>query len=96
MRSSYAFTGFLVGFAAETENLVANAMSKLERKGCDLVIANDVSRTDAGFDSEENEVILCFPTGHTELLPKQSKTMLAEQIISRVVVMAKEKLLRGS
>ena len=66
MRAVYGFTGFLVGFAAETENLVANAMSKLQRKGCDLVIANDVSRTDTGFDSEENEVTLCFPNGDTE------------------------------
>lgn len=91
MRSVFGFGGFLVGFAAETENLIANAMDKLQRKACDLVIANDVSRADTGFDSEENEVILCFPSGKTELLPKQSKRALAHEIIRRVVVLAAEK-----
>lgn len=91
MRSVFRFTGFLVGFAAETENLVSNAMDKLQRKGCDLVIANDVSRKDTGFDSEENEVILCFPSGQTELLPKQSKRELAREIIRRVVALATQK-----
>ena len=91
MRSVFGFTGFLVGFAAETENLISNAMDKLQRKECDLVIANDVSRPDTGFDSEENEVILCFPSGHTEPLPKQSKRKLAREIIRRVVALAAQK-----
>lgn len=92
MRTDFGFTGFLVGFAAETENLVPNAMDKLRRKGCDLVIANDVSRRDTGFDSEENEVILCFPSGTTESLPKQSKRELAREIIRRVVALAAQKI----
>ena len=92
MRSMFGFAGFLVGFAAETENLIPNAMEKLQRKGCDLVIANDVSRTDTGFDSEENEVILCLPSGQTELLPKQSKRELAREIIRRVVALATQKI----
>lgn len=92
MRSVFGFIGFLVGFAAETENLVPNALDKLKRKGCDLVIANDVGRTDTGFDSEENEVILCFPSGHTETLPKQSKRELAHEIIRRVVTLAAQKV----
>lgn len=93
MRSAFGFAGFLVGFAAETENLIPNAMDKLRRKGCDLVIANDVSRPDTGFDSDENEVVLCFPSGETEMLPKQSKHVLARQIIRRVAELAREKLL---
>lgn len=91
MRSVFGFPGYLVGFAAETEHLVVNAMGKLERKGCDMVVANDVSREDTGFDSGENEVILCFPSGKTELLPKQSKRSLAREIIRRVVALAAEK-----
>jgi phosphopantothenoylcysteine synthetase/decarboxylase len=91
MRTILGFTGVLVGFAAETENLVANAMAKLAKKGCDLVIANDVSRADTGFDSEENEVILCFPSGLTETPPKQSKRELAREIIRRVVALAAQK-----
>jgi phosphopantothenoylcysteine synthetase/decarboxylase len=92
MRVEFGFRGFLAGFAAETEDLVANAREKLRRKGCDIVIANDVSGSDSGFDSDENEVILCFPSGSTETLPKQSKRTLAREIIRRVVVLAAEKL----
>lgn len=91
MRGVFHFTGYLVGFAAETEKLVEHAMDKLQRKGCDLLIANDVSRKDTGFDSEENEVILCFPSGSTESLPKQSKRELAREIIRRVVALAAQK-----
>jgi len=91
MRGAFGFTGFLAGFAAETENLAANAMDKLQRKGCDLVIANDVSRADTGFDSDENEVILCFPSGFTESLTKQSKRTLAHEIVRRCVALAAQK-----
>ncbi|WP_038169346.1 phosphopantothenoylcysteine decarboxylase [Verrucomicrobium sp. BvORR106] len=90
MRGAFGFTGYLVGFAAETQNLVANAQEKLKRKGCDLVIANDVSRKDTGFDSTENEVMLCLPSGETELIPKQSKQTLAREIIRRVVALASQ------
>jgi phosphopantothenoylcysteine synthetase/decarboxylase len=91
MRTVFGFRGLLVGFAAETENVVANAKEKLHGKNCDLVIANDVSRSDCGFDSNENEVILCFPSGLTETLPKQAKRTLAREIIRRVVRLASEK-----
>jgi len=74
------FTGTLVGFAAETENVEDNARDKCQRKGCDLVIANDVSRTDIGFDSQENEVLLVYPE-KTETLPKDSKEHLAQHLI---------------
>lgn len=83
MRHVFGFSGILVGFAAETENLVANAQSKLQRKGCDLIIANDVSRTDIGFDSSDNEVLLCHADGYTEPLPKMTKHALAESIVQK-------------
>jgi phosphopantothenoylcysteine decarboxylase/phosphopantothenate--cysteine ligase len=91
MRGAFGFRGVLVGFAAETENLVANAQDKLRRKGCDLIVANDVSRADSGFDSDENEVILCFPSGQTETLTKQSKRTLAREIVRRCVGLAAER-----
>jgi phosphopantothenate-cysteine ligase/phosphopantothenoylcysteine decarboxylase/phosphopantothenate--cysteine ligase len=81
VRSQFAFHGFLVGFAAETENLIAHAQDKLLRKGCDLIIANDVSQSGIGFDSLENEVTLCLPGGQTMPLPRQSKTSLAHELI---------------
>ena len=80
-RGEIGFTGFLVGFAAETENVEANARLKLAAKGCDLIVANDVSRTDIGFDSHENEAFLVFPD-RTELFPKAPKHDLAIRIIS--------------
>ena len=84
VRSQFAFRGFLVGFAAETENLIAHAQDKLRRKGCDLIIANDVSQSGIGFDSPENEVTLCLPGDVTIPLPRQSKTALARELIAHI------------
>jgi len=67
---------FTVGFAAETENLEQHARSKLLNKNLDLVIANDVSDTRIGFNSDDNEVLLVNATG-SEALPVMSKTQLA-------------------
>lgn len=84
VRSSFRFKGVLVGFAAETENLEDNARDKLERKKCDLIVANDVSRTDIGFDTYENEVLLVFPD-RTEQPPKDSKHHLAHVILDEAL-----------
>ncbi len=73
----------MIGFAAETENLVEYARSKLVRKGLDLVIANDVSQSDIGFNADQNEVILVGPNGELPL-PKAGKSELAEQLISHI------------
>jgi phosphopantothenoylcysteine decarboxylase/phosphopantothenate--cysteine ligase len=73
----------MIGFAAETENLVEYARSKLVRKGLDLVIANDVSQADIGFNADQNEVILVGPNGELPL-PKAGKSELAEQLISHI------------
>ncbi|MDA1093701.1 MAG: bifunctional phosphopantothenoylcysteine decarboxylase/phosphopantothenate--cysteine ligase CoaBC [Acidobacteria bacterium] len=73
----------LVGFAAETEDLVASAAGKLERKRVDLIVANDVSRPDAGFEVETNVAVLMDAHGATEL-PLQSKTELAGVILGRI------------
>lgn len=80
-RGEFGFTGFLVGFAAETENVEANARLKLAAKGCDLIVANDVSRSDIGFDSHENEALFVFPD-RTEPFPKATKHELAIRIVS--------------
>ncbi|MGJ8726148.1 MAG: phosphopantothenoylcysteine decarboxylase domain-containing protein [Roseibacillus sp.] len=82
-RSEFNFQGTLVGFAAETENVEENALGKLERKGCDLVIANDVSRQDIGFDSSENEITLIYPD-RIAPLPKASKEHLGHQLIELI------------
>lgn len=83
VRTVFGWRGVLVGFAAETENVVANARAKLERKGCDLMVANDVSQPGVGFDAAENEVtLLC--RGGEERLPRMGKGALARVIVSRV------------
>jgi phosphopantothenoylcysteine decarboxylase/phosphopantothenate--cysteine ligase len=73
----------LVGFAAETENVIANAAAKRERKHADLIVANDVSRADAGFDVETNAVTI-VGAGGAETLPLQSKARVAAEILDRV------------
>lgn len=83
-RSAFGYKGTLIGFAAETENLENNARGKLQRKGCDFVVANDVSRKDIGFDTEENEVLLVYPE-HTTPLPMADKYQLSLDIIERAL-----------
>jgi phosphopantothenoylcysteine synthetase/decarboxylase len=83
-RSVFGFTGLLVGFAAETEKLAEHALEKLHRKGCDLLVANDVSRSDIAFDREENEVELFYRDGRRETLAKASKTAIAAALVERI------------
>jgi len=83
-RGPLGFTGTLVGFAAETENLAANAREKLTRKRCDLVIANDVSKPGSGFDADHNEVMLVYPD-HSEALPPASKHELAHHLVATIL-----------
>jgi phosphopantothenoylcysteine decarboxylase / phosphopantothenate---cysteine ligase len=80
----------LVGFAAETENVVTKAIEKRDRKHADLIVANDVSRSDAGFDVDTNAVTIVGAAG-AETLPLQTKAHVAAEILDRV-----EQLLDGS
>jgi len=71
---------YVVGFAAETEDLLKNARKKLEKKKIDLIIANDVSNKDIGFDSEENEVTL-ITSSEELLLDRDSKKKISKKIL---------------
>jgi phosphopantothenoylcysteine synthetase/decarboxylase len=73
----------LVGFAAETDDLVARATAKREQKHADLIVANDVSRSDAGFDVDTNAVTI-VGAGGAETLPLQSKARVAAEVLDRV------------
>lgn len=84
LRTPLGFTGTLVGFAAETQNLETNARDKLTRKSCDLIIANDVSQPGIGFDSDHNEVLLVYPD-HSKPLPLASKHHLAHTLCQAIV-----------
>src|SRR5207247_5872286 len=64
---------FVVGFAAETNDVAANARAKLEAKGIDLLVANDVSQAGIGFDADDNEVLLIDRWGGNRALPRMAK-----------------------
>jgi phosphopantothenoylcysteine decarboxylase/phosphopantothenate--cysteine ligase len=74
----------LVGFAAETQDLLANARAKLIKKNLDLIVVNDVSRADAGFEVDTNQVKLLYQDGRNEELPLMTKEELADQLLQRV------------
>ena len=74
----------LVGFAAETRDLVANARRKLQAKGVHLMVANDVTAPDAGFDVDTNIVTLIDRSGRVERFEKMSKDEVAGVILDRV------------
>jgi phosphopantothenoylcysteine decarboxylase/phosphopantothenate--cysteine ligase len=78
---------FIVGFAAETTDVAANARAKLEAKGIDLLVANDVSRRDIGFDAEDNEVLLIDRWGGSHALPRMPKTAVADAILDAVLAL---------
>jgi phosphopantothenoylcysteine decarboxylase/phosphopantothenate--cysteine ligase len=67
----------LVGFAAETDDLASNAREKMRRKNLDAIVANDVSRADIGFESDDNEVRIFFPDGEIRELPLTTKDGIA-------------------
>ena len=81
VREKFHFQGLLVGFAAETENMRLNALKKLKHKECDLMVANDVSRRDIGFDSDHNEVTIFRADGHEEVISRQLKQVVACAIL---------------
>lgn len=75
----------LVGFAAETQDVAEQAAEKLRSKGVDLMVANDVSQSDAGFEVDTNRVIVLDSAGGVENLPLQTKTALADVILDRIL-----------
>jgi phosphopantothenoylcysteine decarboxylase/phosphopantothenate--cysteine ligase len=75
----------LIGFAAETENLVAEAKRKLQSKNCDMIVGNLVSQEGIGFESEENEVTLVQRTGETMRLDKAPKRVIADQVLDQAM-----------
>ena len=75
----------LVGFAAETQNLLEYARAKLEKKNLDMIVANDVSRKDAGFNTDTNVVKLLYRNGTIEELPIMTKHKLADELLNRVL-----------
>ena len=80
-RGKTGYPKFVLGFAAETQDLFANAQAKLAAKGLDLIAANDVSAVDAGFEVDTNRISLIWSNGEKESLPLMSKIEVAEKIV---------------
>ena len=80
-----------IGFAAETENLIANAKKKLVNKKLDLIVANDVTLKDSGFGADTNKVVIIDKNGKQEDLPLMSKREVADKILDKVGKMLKRK-----
>jgi phosphopantothenoylcysteine decarboxylase/phosphopantothenate--cysteine ligase len=77
----------LIGFAAETEELLRHAAEKLQRKNLDLIVANDVSCEGAGFDVDTNIVKFLYADGRVEELPRMSKLEVAGELLDRIVAL---------
>jgi phosphopantothenoylcysteine decarboxylase/phosphopantothenate--cysteine ligase len=82
----------VVGFAAETENLIENARAKLQKKSLDLVVANNVTEEGAGFDVDTNIVTVVFPDGRILPLERMSKLEVAGRILDEAVNLRKAKI----
>jgi phosphopantothenoylcysteine decarboxylase/phosphopantothenate--cysteine ligase len=82
----------LVGFAAETENVAANAKKKLLEKRCDLIVANDVSRADVGIESDENEVTIFFQNGEERKISRAPKKIIARELVKIVSKLCEKRL----
>lgn len=79
----------VIGFAAETENVAINAKKKLAAKRCDLVVANDVSRADIGFDGDENEVTFFFADGTRREILRAPKKEIARELVKVFAILRK-------
>ena len=74
----------VIGFAAESHDLMASAQRKIARKGCDLLVANNISSETSGFDADDNAVVFVWPDGQIEELPSLPKRDVAAQLLDRV------------
>jgi phosphopantothenoylcysteine decarboxylase/phosphopantothenate--cysteine ligase len=81
----------VVGFAAESRDLLENAAAKLASKKLDMIAANDITVSDAGFSTDTNRVTLIYADGRKEALPLMSKTEIAETIVVRVAALLENK-----
>ena len=77
-------TTYVVGFCAESENLLENAKAKIQKKGCDFLIANDISRKDIGFNSDENEVYIIDKSLNIKHIEKNTKDNISKRILEEI------------
>ncbi|MBC7795486.1 MAG: hypothetical protein H7Z37_01275 [Pyrinomonadaceae bacterium] len=81
----------IIGFAAETENVLANAQIKLSKKNLDAIVANDVSKSDSGFNVETNRITILTKTGGITEFPLLSKAEAADKVLDEIVILRHNK-----
>jgi phosphopantothenoylcysteine decarboxylase/phosphopantothenate--cysteine ligase len=81
----------VIGFAAESRDLLENATAKLISKKLDMIVANDISSTDSGFGVDTNRVTLLFSDGKEQALPLMTKDEVAETIIAHLAMLLETK-----
>ena len=86
----------VVGFAAETHDLEMNARKKLREKHCDMIVANDVSKTDSGMESDENAVTLFFQSGESKTISRTSKKIIARELVKIISKMSEKCLTKNT
>jgi len=74
----------VIGFAAESHDLLGSARRKIARKGCDLLVANDINSAASGFDADDNAVVFVWADGQIEELPSLPKRAVAAQLLDRI------------
>lgn len=85
VKTKIGFPRITIGFAAESQHLVENATEKMKKKALDMIVANDISRTDSGFEVETNQVTFIYKDGLRENHPLMSKTEVADLILKKMV-----------
>jgi phosphopantothenoylcysteine decarboxylase / phosphopantothenate---cysteine ligase len=89
-RAESGYPNRVIGFAAETQDLLENALAKLAARNLDMIVASDVSALDNGLDMDNNLVSLVFADGRTEVLPLMTKMQVAENLIHKIVTWLNE------
>lgn len=90
IKAKTGFPKFVIGFAAESQDIMENANRKLHAKGLDCIVVNDITSQDAGFEVDSNRVNLLFPDGKSEKLPLLTKSEVAERILEVLIDMEKK------
>ena len=86
----------VVGFAAETHDLKSNAQKKLRAKNCDAIVANDVSGSETGMESDENEVEIFFRNGESQTISRAPKKIIARALVKIIAKMFEKSLTKKS
>ena len=75
----------MIGFSAETENVLENSLEKMREKHCDIIVANDVSKKETGFNVDFNEVMLIDKNGKIQKIKKSSKKFIAMIVAKKII-----------